>query len=250
MKLKFDHMYTADSGHRFWKRLRRLGFTTSEREMEHPGKLFCRFVMFRNNMTELPVYLEFVDARDRKKPVRHPGISFRSLGQLKRHSKMLRSKGLRPKFVHKNYEWKKDNKSRLPGWNFVTFSQLGFRTLFPWITEYEKATGRKKVAVVRHSNGVKSVLGIEIEVHPPGRRFFEKLLGRKIDRPVVLPGGQLIFFTPGKATRLRAVVLRATSLDKLPKHSVDQECTWHGRRAAVIHNPSGMWDIFIAEEKV
>jgi hypothetical protein len=215
MRSKFDHAFTADPKHRFHKRLESLGFKLGLPEVEHPDKHFCRFLAFRESFDELPVYLEFIDARDPKKPVQFPGVSFRSLGPLQKQIRPLIKRGLAPNFVHKNYEWKRDSSSRLPGWNFVTFKELGFQSLFPWITEYEPKTGgsknRERIPVQRHPNGIRRIKAVEIDVDAEGRAFFERLLARKLTRTVRAPGGQEFYFRAASATRLRAIVLERQS---------------------------------------
>ena len=50
-KVFIDHCYNIDQGHKFFKKLEVLGFTLSKSTMEHPGKAFCKFIIFENFFT-------------------------------------------------------------------------------------------------------------------------------------------------------------------------------------------------------
>ncbi len=253
MKLKYDHAYAADPGHQFHSKLHKLGFIRRRYQVEHPGSQFCRFLSFRESMSELPTYLEFIDARDPKKPIRCPGLSLRATGPLEKFYKNLKGQHFTSVFEHKNYDWKKDSKSRLPGWNFVFFKKLGFRGLFPWITEYEPLPGntkkKKRIPIQRHPNGVRRIVAIEIGVNKAGKRFFSKLLGKDLSRPVRLSGGQTLYFTAAKSTRMHSIILESKSLKQTRKFIRDAESTWRGSPALEIKNPSGMWNLLIVESR-
>ncbi len=153
-KLYFDHCFTLDQNHRLLKKLERLGFTLRPTATEHPGGHVCRFIMFKGKVRNQ--YLEFVHTRPGGDAYSHPGISFGYKGPLESYFKRIK-KTLPSEFVHRNYDWKADSKTRLPGWNFLTFKHLGFRTLLPWLTEYEllsanaPPTGPTRTAVTRSS---------------------------------------------------------------------------------------------------
>jgi hypothetical protein len=247
MKLKYDHAFTADPGHRFHKKMIRFGFIPLPGQVEHPGKHFCRFVAFRESTSELPVYLEFIDGRDPKNPVRNAGLSLRALGSLEKAYKAFPKKKIQATFVHKNYEWKKDSKSRLPGWNFVTFKNTGFRSLFPWVTEYEPRKGRKPMKVQRHPNGVRRIHAVEIEVNRPGEIFFKKIFGKDLERPLTLPGGQRLHFAKGRSTRLKSIVLETISLKRTGRFIHGPVIHWQNKPALKVENPAKMWDLFIVE---
>jgi len=247
MKLKYDHAYTNDPKHRFHKKLQKLGFTSFPPEVEHPGKQFCRFISFKATKSELPVYLEFIDARDPNFPIRSAGLSLRALGPLEKAFKKFRKKGIRGNFAHKNYEWKKDSRSRLPGWNFVTFTRIGFRSLYVWITEYEKRSGVKPMKRQIHPNGVRWLHALEIEINPAGNSFFSKVFGHKLNQPRSMPGGQVFYYSGGRATRLKTIVLETYSLKHTQKFISGPLTKWRGKLALQIKNPADMWDILIVE---
>jgi hypothetical protein len=247
MKLKYDHAYTPDQAHRFLKQLKKMGFKPSENTVEHHGKHFCHFILFRDSMKVVPVYLEFIHVGRGGKKVGHSGLSLRAVGSLEKASKEIFRSGLKGKLVHKNYDWKAGGRDRRPGWNFLNFKNVGFRKLYPWITEYEvnpNYRGRR-MPTQRHPNGVRRLLALEIEIDAKGARFFERLLGRKVDQPLRLPGGQKIYFTRGKQTRLRAIVLEADSTRRFKQFKLQMNSEWRGRRACSIENPSGHWNLLL-----
>ena len=246
MKIKFDHAYTPDPQHKFLKRLEKLGFVLVKHTTEHPGKHFCRFIAFLESEKELPVYLEFIHVGRGGDKVGRAGLSLRALGSLEKAVPQLRRAGLHGKFFHKNYDWKISGRERRPGWNFFIFRNLGFRTLFPWITEYEerpKAMRSRIIGIQKHRNSVRRLLALEIDVNSKARRFFARLLGP--GDTLQVPGGQKIFLRAANTTRLRAIVLEADSERHLKRFKFDGESEWRGRRARVIRNPSGQWDLFI-----
>lgn len=245
--LFFDHCFTADPGHRFLRKLERLGFTLRSSTVEHPGKHFCRFIGFNSPASPRNfTYLEFIHVGRGGVPVRNPGLSLSTARDLEQFHRSLKRSRLRASFRHKNYDWKKDDRSRQPGWNFVSFQGLGFTTLFPWLTEYEPHPERpRRMSPIRHANGVSRIVAAEISVNAAGRKFFGALLGSRLDRPVKV-GPQTLYFTSGTRTRLTRVVLGARSLAGLRRRGLDlEEGTWRGRKALLIPNPAGMWDLAV-----
>jgi len=74
--LYFDHTYTNDPRHRFLKRLEKLGFNLDEKGVEHPGRQFCRFIMFpKPSSPRKCTYLEFVNVKPGGDAITKPGIS-------------------------------------------------------------------------------------------------------------------------------------------------------------------------------
>jgi hypothetical protein len=90
----YDHAYTLDKGHKFLRELEKLGFTLNEQTVEHPGKAFCRFIMFSDPKRNQRQYLEFVDVRgkNQERKRQSPGLSFRFLKNLESYYKKLRKK--------------------------------------------------------------------------------------------------------------------------------------------------------------
>lgn len=245
----FDHVYTGDHGFRFLKKLEKFGFTLVPTTTEHPGRHFCRFIKFpAPETTRKAQYLEFVWGKARR--VRHGGYCFGSSGKLERYQKKLERDGrYKSKLQHKNYDWKKDNKSRLPGWNFLTFQKLGLPGVNPWFTEYEPRPGQKPLPPPRHKNGAKRIHAFVFEVNPKGERFFAYILGRRILGEKARLGGVTLYFRKGKRTRIEAVAVEMRSLPAFLKRygaKADGEGEFFGRRAVRIENPDrSLWDLIL-----
>ena len=244
----FDHTYTGDSGHRFLKHLQRLGFGLDPSKVEHPGKQFCRFIKFKSAVPGRKYdYLEFVWGK--AKSAGRPGFCFGYSGGLEGfHEKILREKKFRSEFMHKNYDWKRDSKSRLPGWNFVSFKGLKMPGLFPWFTEYEPLPGKKRSAAPKHPNGARRVHGFVFELDATGEKLFSYVLRKKLSEKTRIAGGVTLYLSLGaRRTRLRAVIIEMKSLKSfLRRYKPDSQGVFFGRDAARIENPDRrMWDLIL-----
>lgn len=245
----FDHSYTKDPGHKFFDLLGRCGFALSENKIEHPGKHFCRFILFRPGRAGR-AYLEFVHVGKGGWRLDRPGVSLRYEGPLKEYfSAIKRQKGVKAKYGHKNYKWKEDSKSKLPGWNFVTFQRPKFKNLFPWFTEYEPNPYKKRTTPPLHPNTARYICGMELVVRAADRPKLEKIFGKKFAGTEISLGGIKLFVEAGKSTRVSALVVRFKSLKTFLRHAKQGAGTvWRGRNAVRIKNPAmGMWDILAVE---
>lgn len=248
--VNFDHSYTEDLGHKFFKTLGRAGFRLSEHQTAHPGKHSCRFIMFERVSGRM-AYLEFVDVGSGGKRVNKPGISLRCSGSLKRYfTRVKKQKGVVAKYLHRNYDWKKDAKSKLPGWNFLTFSRPRFKNIYPWFTEYEPRPGVKRLPVPTHPNTAKSISGVVLGVREQDKLGLEKVFGRRLTGKQVNLGGIRLFIEPAKATRISALVIQCKDLKRFVRVAkVKSPVLWQGSEAAVIRNPDRrMWDIIAVEK--
>lgn len=245
----FDHSYTEDIGHKFLKALGRAGFRLSEHETMHPGKHRCRFIMF-SRMGGRMAYLEFVDVGRGGRPVTKPGISLRSAGPLEKYfDGVKKQNGVSAKYIHRNYDWKKDSKSRLPGWNFLTFSKPLFRNIYPWFTEYEPRPGVKRGPVPVHPNTARSIYGLALAAREQDRPKLEKIFGCSLAGGRADLGGIRLIVEPSRATRISALVIKCRDLKGFMRTAkIRTPVRWQGRDAAVIRNPDRrMWDIVVIE---
>lgn len=243
----YDHCYTGDDAHRFLKKLGRLGFTLEPQTVEHPNQHFCRFLKFDNPKVPRKLqYLEFVWGK--LGDVKKPGFCFGHSGGLDRyHAKLKRDRKYPATIMHKNYEWKKDRVSRLPGWNFVNFPKLKMPGIFPWFTEYEPHPSRKPTKAPKHPNGARKIHGFVIEVDARGERFFSYLLGKRLQPRTQMACGTILYVTKGKRTTVRAAVVELKSLKSfLRRYKPDSQGVFFGRDAARIENPDRrMWDLIL-----
>jgi len=247
--INFDHSYTEDAGHRFFKALGRSGFVLSENEVEHPGKQFCRFIMFKHGSGR--VYLEFVRVGKGGEPIDKPGVSLRYTGPLKRYFGAIKArKDIKAKYIHKNYAWKKDSKSALPGWNFLTFLSPKFKNIYLWFTEYEPHPTKKRVTPPPHPNTAHTIAGLELIVRGSDRPKLEKVFGKSLNGKEVSLGGIRLFIESGRSTKVAAVVIKCKDLKRFKKlANIKSTILWRGQSAVLIKNPQPkMWDIVVLEE--
>jgi hypothetical protein len=248
----FDHTYGRDLNHRFLKKLQKFGFSLMPDVVEHPGKLFCRFIMFSSATPKTFSYLEFVHIGRGGESRSVPGLSFGYSRNLEGYYKKLK-RGKSPygfEFRHRNYAWKKDSRSRLPGWNFLDFKHLGFRGFYPWITEYEPHPGKKRHNKPRktHANGVTKIVAFEMELDKKGERFLSFVTGKKIrQQKIQLKDGTTFYYFSGRRNRIKTVVLKCKNLGKIEKkYKFDAEIKVGSQRALLIRNPDPkMWNLAV-----
>ena len=246
--INFDHSYTADMGHKFLKSLGKAGFVLAENEVEHPGKHFCRFIMFKHGAGRN--CLEFIHVGKGGEKVTKPGVSLRYEGPLKEYFESIRKqRGLKAQYIHKNYDWKKDNKSALPGWNFVDFRRPAFKNIFPWFTEYEPRPGKKRALPKPHPNTAQFIAGMELFVRGADRPKLEKIFGRNFSQKDVRLGDFSLYINSGNSTRISALVVKCASLERFVKVAkIGKKVAWRGKNAIRIKNPAGMWDILAVDK--
>ena len=132
----FDHTYIKSFTGEEYLSLGERGFILDPSEMEHPGSQHCRFIKFglkNPSAAQKFHYLEFVHLKDfeHHRKVEEadagerltdanlliPGLSLRCAYGLKEVFESRRDElaTFEPTFIHKNYEWKKDAVTMLPG---------------------------------------------------------------------------------------------------------------------------------------
>lgn len=245
----FDHTFTEDKNHKLFKKLEKLGFELDPQMVEHPGKAMCKFIRVGEK------YLEFVHVRPGGIDMKKPGFSFGAT-QLLRYKKKIEKKAFfKLNYDHKNYDWKENSTDYLPGWNMLTFKNVGNKSIYTWFTEYEPDPSRKKKKKKNfiHKNAVSRIKGFYIELSPKGEKLYETLLGQKLKEEMTLPDGTIFYFKFSKRrTRYHAVILESQNLKKtksfIPKEKV---IDFNGQEAIKIENPhprANMWDIYIVNK--
>ncbi len=239
----FDHAYTGDQNHSFLMQLKKYGFKVTDFLVKHPN-LDCRFLYFGKGS-----YLEFVHSPT--KVVKIPGFSFGAKKDLKKLYERYTQSGLSCTFYHRNYNWQENKKDHLPGWNFIEFKNKGFRTFYPWFTEYEpNPNSKRKFTPVKHPNGVTGICGHEFIVNKVGRAFFEKILETKIKNEITLKCGTTFYFSDGLTNYHSRVILSTSSLKKSMTYMKKAELvSFEKKDAILIKNPSPnrMWDLLIVQ---
>jgi hypothetical protein len=196
-------------------------------------------------------YLEFVNVGNGGKKVNKPGVSLRYEGKLKDYFESTkRQRGLKAQYIHKNYDWKKDAKSALPGWNFVAFRRPVFKSIYPWFTEYEPRPGKKRTQPKLHPNTAQYISGMELVVRGTDRPKLEKIFGRNFGQKDVSLGDFSLYVNSGNSTRISALVVKCASLDRFIKVAkTGKKVFWREKNAVLIKNPApGMWDIVVVDK--
>jgi hypothetical protein len=211
LNLNFDHSYCVDEKFKYWKRLEKLGFNLATYEVAHPDAK-CRFIYFKDMQ-----YLEFLSSSYSKPLPNQSGLSFSYSGELQTLQLKYQKVGLFPELTHRNYNWQENNKDYLPGWNFLTFNKVNFRTILVWFTHYEKSSSRK-AKYVPHPNGVNRIIGHEFVINDKGRAFFSKILGCTIKDKIHLNENMTLYFKKGRTNRHEYVHLQADNSKKSNKY--------------------------------
>lgn len=249
MSLRFDHIYTMDINHKFMKKLEQAGFTLAKHTVEHPGKHFCRFIMIKKIGADGKQYLEFVHIGKGGVDWGKAGLSLASDSSLKKVDSKLKNKGLTTKFLHKNYDWKKDSVSQLPGWNFVTFPNHKSE-IYTWITEYERSPQRKPTKIPKHKNRVEYFVGLNAELSASDIKFFTTLFGRPKNGVFAMNYGFEMRFIKSKKSRIKDVVFEVSDLKKYIQTFKWDELTVYGEKPAVrIKNDNkNMWSVLLRQK--
>jgi hypothetical protein len=250
MKLKFDHSFTSDQNHRFRNKLEKAGFKLEKHMVEHPGKHFCKFIYISVTKKAGYQYLEFIHTGKGGKDYGIPGVSLGAQEPLEPYSKKLKAKKIEVKLVHKNYDWKKNDKDRLPGWNFLDFPKHKSK-IFTWLTEYEKRKKRKsfKKTGFNHPNQVYKMVGLEAIFDTNDEALYSKMCGKPSKNEFILACGTNLSYQKGKKSRVSTIVLATKDLNKLvKKFKWDELTTYKGKPGVLIKNPDKrMWDVVIIQ---
>lgn len=243
-KVYFDHCYTLDQDFKFFKKLGKMGFTLGKKSVAHPGKHVCRFIYFKSDSPRKFVYLEFISVGRGGVPIKKSGISFGYKGDLKGfYQNLMARRKYAPGFHHRNFDWKKDNKSRLPGWDFLSFKKHGLSHLYPWFTAYDlRPISDQQKSKIRHKLGKVKLVGLSVILSKKGYAFVRHIVGPKMK----LTGGVDLEIIPAKRDRQVQVLLEVEKFDQVAKHA-DEIFYVNGARHAIIKNPSGMWNVLVRE---
>jgi hypothetical protein len=200
----FDHANNMALTLDAFRALGERGFTLADMMVEHPGRQECYFIHFSGRgrgQSDLlgRQYLEYVHVADKAATIQlareeckdfdtqfpngmsdddfyTTGLSLSCSSRLadvfSEKKSLVEKAGL--EFSHKNYDWKNDSESLLPGWNFVTFPDASTGGMVFWITEYEPnpsldmaETRKKREPWSLHPNGCEAVEGVIVALDEP-----------------------------------------------------------------------------------
>jgi hypothetical protein len=269
--MQFDHCYQKLDASEPYFALAERGFSLSSDMTEHPGRQLCRFIRFnRSALSTLsrPQYLEFVELADfealrstypkdtTEDVLREPGFSLaadKRLEEVYRFNFAAFEK-FQPTYSHKNYAWKHDDKSELPGWNFLEFAKPIVNGMNVWCTEYEPNPNRQVAQKVEpHANTANQIRGFIWNVSPHEAAAFAQLSDSQVvDNKMNLADGSTIFLDQNfggankKQTSFSAVILGCSDWDMFCREAKpDKIIDWQNQKAAVIEfGPTG-WDIVV-----
>lgn len=230
--------------------LEALGFALRPGASSYAGSQLCRFLDFENGPS-----LELIEVTDRADYESFvppgmvpycPGISlvvedgspFRLDGYERDCA------GLEPYRLQVPYQG-----AGGPGWHYLNFAEPVLPGVFVWLTAFDSP----KPVVARttaHANGVRGVVGLVFACTEEELGRLARLAGETIGRRPLHVGGITLLTTgPGSGSGpfpLRAVVLRADSLDALGATDLSTEATRAlGRPAVRLETNPVSWDLWV-----
>lgn len=136
-----------------------------------------------------------------------------------------------------------------PGWHYLNFGRPLVAGTFVWLTAFDqpRPTAARDTA---HTNGARGVVGLVFELGAEELQSLSRLVGRPlVDSTLTIGGVSVIPADAGAPRRLfplRAVVLRADSLDAFQAHAPSAaETSVMGRAALRIETNPTAWDILV-----
>lgn len=274
MKIGFDHAYQTILDEGVFRRLGERGFLLDPRCVEHPGAMFCRFIKF-NSRDPRPAgmgyqYLEFAELRDFAKlraefpkatddELQGPGLSLNADAGLEAlHAELSRElPDDRPSLAHKNYDWKTDNVSRRPGWNFLSFKGWILKEVNVWCTEYEPSPDRPvHQGRFEHPNSAECLHGLIMNVPAAELRDFARVArtqvangGFRLQDGIEVYGLDHPSLPPALRDRPKRCPVRAISFlctdwtRFLETAQPDEVFPWGQAQAARLQMPDRGWDL-------
>lgn len=284
MSFEFDHTYMMMKDCDSFFNLKDRGFSLDTNEVEHPGALRCRFIRFpcKNppQSGRKYQYLEFAEITDEQEHRRHsektkgrplsepelltPGFSLRHSGGLRSAYERLKNplKDLEIEFEHKNYDWKQDSVSQLPGWNFLTFKKSLLPGIYIWATEYElRPIPLPQSDFIPHPNSARHIVGAIWGVKTPELFNVHRLLEQNENtaRSTTFSDGFQLWTAANtlgdstevfsnKTTPYLAIVIECTSLETFKAQArPDYALNFNGRNACGLRFADTAWDILVVE---
>lgn len=275
----FDHCYRTIQGDDVFKGLAARGFLLNPDPVIHPGRLKCQFLHFLSPENSI-VYLEFI-FRDKTLPKSfegpeeepmHAGFAMRVAEDLGQVFKRYESDhvGLKPNFVHRNYERTSDENAQLPGWNFLTFMNQPIDDTEVWLIEYERIPNRSELEILarrqqfmkmcEHPNSARRILGFlwRGQTLDDFSKFAEVSLAEVSDQKFFLEGGTFVRVVDESAALFEhfeskrgsflAVVIGVDSFGTFAEvANPDDIFEMFGRQAARIKLDNASWDIVAVE---
>jgi hypothetical protein len=136
-----------------------------------------------------------------------------------------------------------------PGWHYLNFARPLVPGVFIWLTAFDPpkpAPARE----TRHPNSVLGVVGLLFDLQPEALADLSHLAGQAMTESTLRIGDVTLTATgvdgPPRQFSLRAVVLRAASLDTVREHApTAEETRFSGQPALRIEANPLAWDLLI-----
>jgi hypothetical protein len=136
-----------------------------------------------------------------------------------------------------------------PGWHYLNFARPLVPGVFIWLTAFDPprpAPARQ----TRHPNTVLGVIGLQFDLQPEALADLSHLAGQPMTESTLRIGDVTLTATgadgPPRQFPLRAVVLRAASLDTVREHApTAAETRLMGQPALRIETNPLAWDLLI-----
>lgn len=137
-----------------------------------------------------------------------------------------------------------------PGWHYLNFTRPVVPGTFIWLTAFDPPRPAPAARETRHPNSVLGVVGLLFDLPPQALGSLSRLAGQPIAEGTLRIGEVTVAATeaenPAGQFPLRAVVLRAGSLDTVKAHaSTAEETQLMGRPALRIETNPLAWDLLI-----
>ncbi|WP_162909928.1 hypothetical protein [Aggregatilinea lenta] len=238
--------------------LEALGFTLRSEASVYAGSQLCRFIDF-----QIGPSLELIEVEDRQAyqdfvpagmvPY-SPGISLAAPGQpdvaLAAYERQFFA--LEPYRLHVPYG--ESTGQRSPGWHYLNFAHPAVRDTFVWVTAYDEP-GPPRPEPPDHANGIIGVVGLLFDLTPGDLACLARLVDAPLEDGVLTVGGVAVMGASaadehplgerGKTFPLRAVVLRAASLDAFVGAVGVRQMAFMGRPAALVETNPLAWDLLV-----
>jgi|GEM_PF-4848684 len=272
-KFIFDHAYTKIENEDDFFSLGKRGFFLKKGSVTHPGPVVCRFIKFTPSDYPSWQYLEWCHTEDFKKmaekmkakgepEVTPMGIGHRTVGDVQKLFSGMKGQfdGYSLFSKHKNFDWQKNDKDILPGWDYVTTK----KPLLPGITVFGVKYGDPGAKIVKtapkvHVNSAYKIIGLIADLDSTQLGRLARFSGDLAVKSVISNGhGFHIMSTSAlkdhtkiwsrKKNKLRAVVLRIRSEAEFKKYAKpDYHFTFLGEKFYGIKASDQSWDILATE---
>lgn len=126
--------------------------------------------------------------------------------------------------------------------------------IYFWLTEYEPSKKRDSLRnkkVKTPPNGVSKIFAIDAVLTTEDAKFLAKFSVKKDKQMLTLSGGTPVYYTQGRRSRIKSIVVQTDNLSKIAKNfEYDELVSFRNLPGVLIRNPDRkMWDVIVVENK-